>query len=373
MLSIAAPDNVDRDLIAGRENAHGFLLVSDRKDKSVDLATILKVAGTVTQLTPSDLKNDTGEYFRVIIDVDLRDTATAVRLRKALEKSSMRATPRYFVTAKDHHTDTQASALQAFATLSRPFKAEQLLRQIRLDCSDSFHELLKGENDQVCAGVAAAHTVLVQVFEGLNAGQPLALNDVLSKEEHITNALHASGLQPWLQVVNCHHNSSYRHCLSVTGFAVAFAQHLGFSVRDQRRLARSALLHDVGKAYTPLSILDKPGKLTDPEMQQMRQHARVGYDALRAQGGFSKETLDVVLHHHELLDGTGYPDQLRAEQISDIVRMVTIVDIYSALVEERSYRAGMTPADAYAILLVMGPKLDEHLVAAFRPIALGTQ
>jgi putative nucleotidyltransferase with HDIG domain len=162
------------------------------------------------------------------------------------------------------------------------------------------------------------------------------------------------------------------HCLFVTGFAVAFAQHLGMREDDQRRMVRAALLHDVGKAFVPVTILDKPGKLTDDEMRVMRMHPRLGYDALAAEGGFPPEMLDVVLHHHELLDGTGYPNGLRGDQISDIVRLTTIVDIHSALVEKRTYRLPYTHANAYAIMEGMEGKLDKHLLQAFRPVGLGT-
>ena len=111
---------------------------------------------------------------------------------------------------------------------------------------------------------------------------------------------------------------------------------------DQRRLARAALLHDVGKAFIPVAILDKPDALTQEETDEMREHPRRGYEALAAQGGFPPEMLDVVLHHHEFLDGTGYPDGLSGKQISDIVRLTTIVDIYAALVENRAYRMQFT-------------------------------
>jgi HD-GYP domain-containing protein (c-di-GMP phosphodiesterase class II) len=141
---------------------------------------------------------------------------------------------------------------------------------------------------------------------------------------------------------------------------------------DQRRLTRAALLHDVGKAFIPVAILDKPGNLTDDEMTIIRRHPRLGYDALAAQGGFPPEMLDVVLHHHELLDGSGYPHGLRGGQISDIVRLTTIVDIHAALVEKRAYRLPFTHTKAYSIMEQMGGKLDQHLLQAFRPVALGT-
>ena len=154
-------------------------------------------------------------------------------------------------------------------------------------------------------------------------------------------------MREWLTTVGCHHNETYRHCLFVTGFAVSFAQHLGMREDDQRRLARAALLHDVGKAFIPVAILDKPGELTEEETAEVREHPRRGYDALAAQGGFPPEMLDVVLHHHEFLDGTGYPNGLSGSQISDIVRLTTIVDIYAALVEKRAYRLQFTHVKAF--------------------------
>src|SRR6202040_665264 len=185
-------------------------------------------------------------------------------VRNKLRADAYRAVPRLFVLADAlHHGTMQAWALGATDTISRPFDAQGILQRIRSAFPDS---------------------------NGFDA------------------------------TPGCHPTASYRHCLFVTGFAVAFAQHLGMREDDQRRLARAALLHDVGKAFIPVAILDKPGALTDEEMDEIRQHPRRGYDALAAQGGFPPEMLDVVLHHHEFLDGTGYPNGLRGNQISDIVR-----------------------------------------------------
>ena len=104
----------------------------------------------------------------------------------------------------------------------------------------------------------------------------------------------------------------------------------------------------------------------------MMQHAALGHEALQTVKGIHPEMLDVVLHHHEFLDGTGYPDGLTANEISDIVRLITIVDIHAALVEKRSYRMPFTHAKAFAMMEEMGDKLDRQLLQAFRPVALGT-
>jgi HD-GYP domain-containing protein (c-di-GMP phosphodiesterase class II) len=81
--------------------------------------------------------------------------------------------------------------------------------------------------------------------------------------------------------------------------------------------------------------------------------------------------LDVVLHHHEFLDGTGYPNGLSNDQISDIVRLTTIVDIYAALIEKRAYRLQFTHATAFSMMAAMGDRLDQQLLQAFRPVAFG--
>ena len=109
-------------------------------------------------------------------------------------------------------------------------------------------------------------------------------------------------------------------------------------------------------------------------MAVMRKHPQFGIDALATASGLPAEMLDMVVHHHEYLDGSGYPHGLRAQEISDLVRMMTIADVFGALIERRSYKPPMPGAAAYQILLDMGPKLDQDLVRAFHPVAqLGLQ
>jgi HD-GYP domain-containing protein (c-di-GMP phosphodiesterase class II) len=95
-----------------------------------------------------------------------------------------------------------------------------------------------------------------------------------------------------------------------------------------------------------------------------------GFDALKDEKDISAEVLDAVRHHHEYLDGSGYPDGLCDANISDIVRILTISDIFSALIEDRRYKAPMSREDAYGILCGMHGKLEKPLVASFREVAL---
>lgn len=349
-----------------------LLLASDRSDQSSELAGILQMVGEVDIVSMSELPDAPSQFAGVVVDINLRSPEGVQLVRNKLRSEPYRAMPRLFVLADAlHHGSMQAWALGATDTIARPFDAQAILQRIRAAFPDSHGYDVTDRGKALNRGVEAAHAVMVNMFEKLPVGVALQFNDIVAAEGKIIKAIKHSSLREWLTTVGCHHVDTYRHCLFVTGFAVAFAQHLGMSENDQRRLTRAALLHDVGKAFIPVALLDKPGALTEVEMTEMRQHPRRGFDVLAAQGGFPPEMLDVVLHHHEFLDGTGYPNGLRGNQISDIVRLTTIVDIYAALVERRAYRLQYTHAKAFAIMEEMGDKVDPHLLQAFRPIAFG--
>jgi putative nucleotidyltransferase with HDIG domain len=351
-----------------------LLLASDQSDQSSELAGILRSVGEVDTISTSDIPDDPADHFSgIVVDINLRSPESVQQVRNKLRAEAYRSMPRLFVLADAlHHGSMQAWALGATDTISRPLDPEDILQRIRAAFPDTIRFDATASGKALNRGIAAAHAVMVKMFEKLPAGVPLTFSDIVEAENKILKAIKQSSLREWLATVGRHHTDSYRHCLFVTGFAVAFAQHLGMREDDQRRLTRAALLHDVGKAFIPVAILDKPGKLTDEEMSEVRKHPRRGFDALAAEGGFPPEMLDVVLHHHEFLDGTGYPNGLRGNQISDIVRLTTIVDIYAALVEKRAYRLPFTHAKAFAIMEQMDGKLDPHLLQAFRPVALGS-
>jgi putative nucleotidyltransferase with HDIG domain len=190
--------------------------------------------------------------------------------------------------------------------------------------------------------------------------------------EPILGAIGAGGLTAWLDTVRAYDDATYQHCLLVAGLAATFAIDLGFSAADRQQLVRAALVHDVGKARIPLGILNKPGPLDAAERAVMRAHAVLGHEILVQAGGFDDAVLAVVRHHHEMLDGSGYPDGLKGTAIADIVRLITVCDVYAALVERRPYRAPMPASEAIRILYGMEGKLDGALVRAFERSVAGS-
>jgi putative two-component system response regulator len=135
---------------------------------------------------------------------------------------------------------------------------------------------------------------------------------------------------------------------------------------DFRALHLGSLLHDVGKIGIPDAILLKPGRLTPEEMDQIRLHPVIGYDIIRTAVGL-EDILPIVRHHHERLDGTGYPDGLKGDQIPFVVRCVSIADVFDAFTSARPYRPKMTPDDAIRLLWDESSKgwWDRDLVAIF--------
>jgi HAMP domain-containing protein len=139
------------------------------------------------------------------------------------------------------------------------------------------------------------------------------------------------------------------HSERVTLGALEIGRRLGLPDRDLDLLHRGGLLHDVGKVGVPAALLDKPGKLTPEEYEIIKRHPAIGATILAPIAAFSP-VLPLVLHHHELLDGSGYPDRLAGDQIPLLVRVMTVSDVFDALTSDRPYRPAWPAERAIALL-----------------------
>jgi HD-GYP domain-containing protein (c-di-GMP phosphodiesterase class II) len=142
------------------------------------------------------------------------------------------------------------------------------------------------------------------------------------------------------------------------------ARKLGLDAQDIQTLRDAARLHDLGKIGIPDEVLHKHGVLNEQEWILMRKHPEIGESIIKPIRSLN-HLCDVVRHHHEKLDGTGYPDGLKNAAISPLVRITTIADIYDALTSERPYRDRMSREQACAELRKMGGKLDQDIVEVF--------
>ncbi len=139
---------------------------------------------------------------------------------------------------------------------------------------------------------------------------------------------------------------TYMHSIAVCALMVALSKQLGLNDEQTREAGVAGLLHDIGKMMVPGDILNKPGKLTDEEFVSVKEHPAAGHKLLLDAQGVSAISLDVCLHHHEKMDGTGYPDRLKGEEISLFARMGAVCDVYDAITSNRPYKQGWCPAES---------------------------
>ena len=139
---------------------------------------------------------------------------------------------------------------------------------------------------------------------------------------------------------------TYMHSVAVCALMVALARQMQLDEAQIRSAGLGGLLHDMGKAVSPPEILNKPGKLTDEEFAIMRQHPLAGHAMLQEARGADAVALDVCLHHHEKIDGSGYPHHLHDKEISIFAKMAAVCDVYDAVTSERPYNKGWDPAEA---------------------------
>ncbi len=155
------------------------------------------------------------------------------------------------------------------------------------------------------------------------------------------------------------------HSLNVAILLANFGTYLGFDEEQIQELTLSGFLHDIGKIKVPDEILHKPSHLNEQEMTIMRDHVYYGMKVL-VEMGIPDSIVKTIGEHHERLDGYGYPEGLRGDDITQFGRMIAIVDTYDAITADRCYKAGMSSKKALQILLDDAPgKYDEWLVAQF--------
>lgn len=304
----------------------------------------------------------------VVVSADLRLVENISALKTVSGKLRRIRKRIFLLEQKARLSVVQAYALGATDVLTHPVNNAQLLDKLadRNPAGGTPSEIPTKGLGAAMGGAAC----IASMFSAVSNGAPIDIWDVKDAGRIIAESIAEDGLSEWLTTVRRHHEGTYQHCLLVTGIAVDFGLSLGVGQADIERLYSAAMFHDIGKAKIPLTILDKPGRFDTEERALVETHPAAGYEVLQGNAGITPEILDAVRHHHEYLDGSGYPDALCAESISDMVRILTISDIFAALIEQRSYKPTMPREQAFEIIQGMGGKLEMPLVAAFRDVAL---
>jgi putative nucleotidyltransferase with HDIG domain len=343
-------------------------VISDTAARLAGVRTVLERKHAVTSELLGGLSIQRTNIQALVIRVDLQSIQTICTLKKILASLSRVQQRIFLVENAAHLSISQAYALGATSVLSGPINPARLLKEVADHTpADGCPTADPGSSE---AAASSGEVALASMFTAIAAGMPIDVASIKNAGAEIAAAVEEHGLAEWLATVRRHHEGTYQHCLLVTGIAVDFGLSLDFPKCQVERLYSSAMFHDIGKATIPLAVLDKPSRLDQQERALIETHPVAGYNALIDTAGISAEILDAVRHHHEYLDGSGYPDNLCAESICDLVRVLTISDIFAALIEARPYKATMSRGDAYNVLCGMNGKLEKPLVTAFKAVAL---
>ena len=222
------------------------------------------------------------------------------------------------------------------------------------------------EIQQAKAVMKRARSVVITIFDQARFGRGVRASEVMAVVDDVSEAvLRNPSAMIKVARLKSKNEYTYMHSVAVCTLMVNFARTLNLPESSYRPLGMAGLLHDVGKLAIDDELLEKPGSLNDAEFEQVKLHTVRGHDLLADSIDVPDIARDVVLHHHERMNGTGYPHGLAGDQISLEARMGAICDIYDALTSARPYKRGWTPLDALKGMAGWDGHLDPGLLFQF--------
>ncbi len=234
--------------------------------------------------------------------------------------------------------------------------AIQLINRLLAECSNSIDQLnvknieleeMKDEFEGLYQQTAAMNSTLNSLLSEIKEGYAVTVRS-------LSNAIEAND------------KHTIGHCERVANYAVQMAKKFDFSEKELQNIEYAAMLHDIGNIGVPVEILNKSGKLTEEEFTKIKKHPMVGYEIIK-DIEFLKGSADLVLHHHEHVDGSGYPDGLCGDEIALAVKILTVADHYDAMTSSRPYREEPLPEEIAVDILCqkIGTWFDETVVTVF--------
>jgi HD-GYP domain-containing protein (c-di-GMP phosphodiesterase class II) len=213
---------------------------------------------------------------------------------------------------------------------------------------------------------AKGKEAVVSMFQEARMGKAIEAEAAAPLVEEISNSVMRNpGALISLARLKTADDYTFMHSVAVCALMIALARQLGLDEQETREAGMAGLLHDLGKAMIPMEILNKPGKLTDEEFTLVKTHPEEGHKLLMEGKGVSDMARDVCLHHHEKVDGSGYPEGLNSETMSLFAKMGAVCDVYDAVTSNRPYKAGWCPAESIKRMAEWKGHFDPLVFQAF--------
>ncbi|MBS1158200.1 MAG: hypothetical protein H6R15_619 [Proteobacteria bacterium] len=213
---------------------------------------------------------------------------------------------------------------------------------------------------------ARGKEAVVLMFQEARMGKAIEAEAAAPLVEEISNSIMRNpGALISLARLKTSDDYTYMHSVAVCALMIALSRQLALDDAQTRDAGMAGLLHDLGKALMPHEVLSKPGKLSDAEFDLIKTHPKEGHKLLLAGQGISDMVKDVCLHHHEKLDGSGYPKGLQDKDISLFAKMGAVCDVYDAITSNRPYKAGWDPAESIKRMAEWQGHFDPQVFQAF--------
>jgi HD-GYP domain-containing protein (c-di-GMP phosphodiesterase class II) len=275
------------------------------------------------------------EIESVIIDVD--------KGLKAVDLNNLEITVLPDGVAGNEHKTDQA----------RPIRSKKITRSVAAEIEHAKHLLV------------SATRQMKSVFQKIRADKTVSAAALMPLVDSIiASVIRSPSALASLVRLKDHDTYTHMHSVAVCALMVGLAVELELDEQTTRTAGAAGLMHDIGKALMPLAVLNKPDRLTAEEFEIAKLHSRDGWNLVQTER-LQTGILDVILHHHEKLDGSGYPDHLEGHEISMLARMGAVCDVYDAVTSDRPYKKAWPPASALLKMKTWENHFDNEIFAAF--------
>ncbi len=346
------------------------LCVDDDKEYQNLLPKILAKMGYESVVATTGLKalelTRAKNFDLILLDVTLPKMDGFRVMEEIRKEGRCRQTPIVFVTAHSEKENV-ANAIKFGAAdyIVKPFDTGMFLHKVSRFINmkvEADWRKLKPEQEQV---LSLTLTTLDKAFDAVQKNGQLPYAEFMDVSGKLTQVIEKGDVKGVLDAVKDHDAYTFVHSMRVGIFLSLLTKKFGgFSTQDIQILTTGGTVHDVGKAKTPLKVLNKPGKFEPEEWLEMQNHVIYTVEMLRRTPEVPESVIEIAWNHHERINGSGYPRHLKGEELGMLSRMAAICDVYVALTDRRVYKPGYPPEQA--IGMMRDPNhIDQTLLAEF--------
>jgi putative nucleotidyltransferase with HDIG domain len=349
------------------------ILVVDSDPKSRDLLekSLIKLGYEIRLADSGDaaVRAAAADWFDLILlEVFLPGTTGFNLLEKIRTKGRCEKTPVIFITRQSKRASVE-SAIRYGANdfVVKPFDTGVLLHKVGRWINSSVEEGWKNLKPSEEKLLRLTLVTLDNAFDAVREGGELPYGEVKQTCKEILTVMENGGIQNVLDALKEHDSYTFVHSMRVGIYLSVFARMVfSFEPEDVQVVTEGGIIHDVGKAKTPLKILNKPSAFDPEEWEEMKEHVAHTVEILKRTPNIPLPVLEIAWCHHEKLDGSGYPRGLKGTEVGTLARMSSIVDAYAALTDRRVYKPGYPPEKAFEMMKNPPGHFDPELMQDFR-------